>query len=375
MTHFRLRAGSSLYAFRQSLLTLRERHERDANLFDLWDDSMMEDVMDDDDGDLDPETDLRDLAQTDEGLQMLDELIERCEDQTQSDSKFNEFLKRVATLRARGHTKVMVFSRFWDTQQWLRGRLSATDESLAGLSGQEDWIKRSDGSIQQMKRSEVIAHIRDGGDGLLLCTETAAESLNFQFCSAIVNYDIPWNPMRLEQRIGRIDRIGQAKPVIDVVNLFYDDTAEYEAYKAMEERIEAFTTNVGVLQPILANGLQAIIRDRAVAEVSEGASASAGVRDRVYELQSPMSFDLDDLAIGAVDETDPPPAISMNDLSQALSTPGRLPHSYRASQSGVNHWGVNTPDGREGVVTTDEAAYEYAAGAVDFFGPGSSFFP
>ena len=76
-------------------------------------------------------------------------------------------------------------------------------------------------------REKVVQQFREQAEGILLCTETAAESLNFQFCSAIINYDIPWNPMRLEQRIGRIDRIGQKRPFICIVHLFYRDTVEY----------------------------------------------------------------------------------------------------------------------------------------------------
>ena len=95
----------------------------------------------------------------------------------------------------------------------------------------------------------------------MLCTETAAESLNFQFCSAIVNYDIPWNPMRLEQRIGRIDRIGQERAFIRIIHLFYRNTVEFDAYTAMEERIQEFQENVGILQPILAANLESLIRE------------------------------------------------------------------------------------------------------------------
>ena len=57
------------------------------------------------------------------------------------------------------------------------------------------------------------------------CTDAAAEGLNFQFCGALVNYDMPWNPMRVEQRIGRIDRLGQDHPAIRIVNL-YEEHAE-----------------------------------------------------------------------------------------------------------------------------------------------------
>ena len=111
----------------------------------------------------------------------------------------------------------MVFSQFWDTQVWLREQLAeeAGDHLLAGLSGTDDWVFQPENrAFVPESREKVVQQFRERPEGILLCTETAAESLNFQFCSAIINYDIPWNPMRLEQRIGRIDRIGQQKPFI-----------------------------------------------------------------------------------------------------------------------------------------------------------------
>ena len=66
------------------------------------------------------------------------------------------------------------------------------------------------------------------------CTDAAAEGLNFQFCGGLVNYDMPWNPMRVEQRIGRIDRLGQVHKTIRVVNLHYEDTVETDVYVASE---------------------------------------------------------------------------------------------------------------------------------------------
>ena len=94
-------------------------------------------------------------------------------------------------------------------------------------------------------RGRRLEEFRQQPNGLLLCTETASESLNLQFCSAVVNYDIPWNPMTLEQRAGRIDRIGQERPVVDVVNLFYEGTAEHDAYEAVARRFESIRANVG----------------------------------------------------------------------------------------------------------------------------------
>ncbi len=100
---------------------------------------------------------------------------------------------------------------------------------------------------------------------IMLCTDAAAEGLNFQFCGAIVNYDRPWNPMKVEQRIGRIDRLGQEFEQIRIVNLHYENTVEADIYLALRDRIELFQTFVGRLQPILTK------LPRAIAEVTLGA--------------------------------------------------------------------------------------------------------
>ena len=86
----------------------------------------------------------------------------------------------------------------------------------------------------------------------MLCTDAASEGLNFQFCGALINYDMPWNPMRVEQRIGRIDRLGQQHEIIRIVNLHYAGTVETDVYRALRNRIGLFESVVGRLQPILA---------------------------------------------------------------------------------------------------------------------------
>jgi hypothetical protein len=76
--------------------------------------------------------------------------------------------------------------------------------------------------------------------------------LNLQQFSALINYDLPWNPMRVEQRIGRIDRIGQAAPTVAILNLYVHGTIEEDAYDTLRHRIGAFEEVIGPLQPILA---------------------------------------------------------------------------------------------------------------------------
>ena len=266
-----------------------------------------------------------------------------------------------------------MFSQFRDTQVWLREQLAkeSGDHLLAGLSGTEDWIYRAeDEAFVAGSRETVVQQFRERAEGVLLCTETAAESLNFQFCSAIINYDIPWNPMRLEQRIGRIDRIGQEKPIIRIVHLFYRDTVEYDAYAAMEERIQDFRENVGALQPILAANLESIIREG----VMDG-EGSGDVGEAVRNLRPSVGFDLDDLAAAAADLQDPAPLLHMNDLTYILNHPEWLPDGYTAERRGDRHWRVTTPNDKSHTVTTDRTAHDYSVGTVEFFGPGSPAFP
>src|SRR5690606_18305667 len=103
-----------------------------------------------------------------------------------------------------------------------------------------------------ISREECKRRFAAGAADILLCTDAAAEGLNFQFCGALVNYDMPWNPMRVEQRIGRIDRLGQQFLDIRIVNLHYDDTVETDVYRALRQRIGLFEKFVGRLQPILS---------------------------------------------------------------------------------------------------------------------------
>jgi hypothetical protein len=101
-------------------------------------------------------------------------------------------------------------------------------------------------------KEQIKTQFRQGIIKILLCTESASEGLNLQTCGVLINYDMPWNPMRVEQRIGRLDRIGQIYDTVRIHNFYYDGTVEAKVYKKLRDRIDAFQTVVGNLQPILA---------------------------------------------------------------------------------------------------------------------------
>lgn len=80
---------------------------------------------------------------------------------------------------------------------------------------------------------------------ILVSTDAGGEGLNLQFCHVVVNYDIPWNPMRMEQRIGRVDRIGQTYPV-RALNFVFEDTVEYRVREVLEEKLAVILNDFGV---------------------------------------------------------------------------------------------------------------------------------
>ena len=121
-----------------------------------------------------------------------------------------------------------------------------------------------------------------------------AAEVEAQFCTALVNYDIPWNPMTLEQRIGRIDRIGQERETIDVINLFYAETAEYDAYRIMGNRMKAIEENVGPYRPIMQPNVE-----RVIANAHRRGASATDIEKELEGITASVAMDLDLLRAGS----------------------------------------------------------------------------
>jgi len=112
-----------------------------------------------------------------------------------------------------------------------------------------------------------MGDFRSGAFEILLASRVASEGLDFEFCSAVVNYDLPWNPMEVEQRIGRIDRIGQQEKKIGVLNFHTPGTIETDIIERVMERIGVFEHAIGELEPILEaqwKGVESLLFDFAL---------------------------------------------------------------------------------------------------------------
>ena len=256
MTVYRRRLTSSFHAARTSLGRRRKfLMDPDANVSG----ALSEEDLEQDDLGLDaaedmvaPDADARRIE-----LEYLDDFIGELDALT-VDSKL-EFLKDQLRGIFRTRDSAILFTQYTDTMDYLRDSLRAVYGSgvacYSGRGGEswdgERWILRSKESIkEEFRRGETIK--------LLLCTESASEGLNLQTCGVLINYDMPWNPMRVEQRIGRIDRIGQRHEEVHVKNYFFKDTVEARVYERLSARIGWFEDVVGTLQPILHNVGRAI---------------------------------------------------------------------------------------------------------------------
>jgi SNF2 family DNA or RNA helicase len=183
-------------------------------------------------------------------IQYLEDLLQQFEN-TGEDTKCAQFLTLLRK-ELNDRESAIVFTQYTDTMDYLREFLRSTFGSqVACYSGRGGEIYR-DGKWHIIPKETIKKRFRNGDIKLLLCTESASEGLNLQTCGILINYDMPWNPMRVEQRIGRIDRIGQRYSTVRIHNFYYDGTVEAKVYRKLRDRIDAFATVVGKLQPILA---------------------------------------------------------------------------------------------------------------------------
>jgi superfamily II DNA or RNA helicase len=130
--------------------------------------------------------------------------------------------------------KVLVFTEFVPTQSMLADFLGQRGFSVACLNG----------SLDLDERCEVQRRFA-GDTQVLVSTEAGGEGLNLQFCHVVINYDLPWNPMKLEQRIGRVDRIGQ-KHIVRALNFALDETVELRVREVLEEKLQRILEEFGV---------------------------------------------------------------------------------------------------------------------------------
>ena len=177
---------------------------------------------------------LENVAGEDERTRPIIELARRIE-RSAKDEKLLELLGQ------NGHEKVLIFACFRRTLEHLQHLLREAGVAYSTFSGAQTQ-RQKDQAVEDF-RSEVP---------VMLCSETGGEGHNLQFANTLVNFDLPWNPMKIEQRIGRIHRIGQTRDVF-VFNLCTIDSLEARLLDLLTEKIRMFELVVGEVGSILGN--------------------------------------------------------------------------------------------------------------------------
>jgi superfamily II DNA or RNA helicase len=185
------------------------------------------------------------------------------------DTKYDAFREALMSSFESGADRILVFSYFTGTIDYLADRLN----SLRRDDGRPLQLLKLYGPMNSDQRERAVASFRgDPGPVVLLSSEVGSEGLDFQFCSRMFNYDLPWNPMRVEQRIGRLDRYGQTSEVIHVLNMIVSETIEERIFHRLYERIKIFESSIGDLEAILGDvevDLAALQRDALSGKLTE----------------------------------------------------------------------------------------------------------
>ncbi|MCI0335700.1 MAG: SNF2-related protein [Planctomycetes bacterium] len=272
MTIYRRRASSSPVALERSLRRRREGllrviQLRAHDLIILPDDAP--ELLDADDlpeGDesgaisaalpQNPEVASRELAE-------IDNLLDDLRQLGPVDSKRDRFFDLLKQVTDDGRP-ALVFTEYADTMEYLRNELGDYfGDRLACYSGDGGKV-RDESGWKTVTKDVITRLLREGKLSVVICTDAASEGLNLQAAGAVVNYDLPWNPSRVEQRIGRIDRIGQKCPRVWVINMFLHDSVDERVYRVLRSRCHLFEHFVGAMQPVLARARRMLLSQETV---------------------------------------------------------------------------------------------------------------
>ncbi|WP_404485252.1 DEAD/DEAH box helicase [Pseudomonas sp. HT11] len=178
----------------------------------------------------------------------IESLVERAKRLDPKDPKAEAFMQVVTDKLTMPRNKLLVFSTFRHTLHYLVGKLKAANIRFGLVHG-----GISDENRASLRYRFSLPKEDEDAIDVLLSSEVGCEGLDFQFCDCLINFDLPWNPMRIEQRIGRIDRYGQQSDAVGIFNLVTPGTIDAEIYDRCLSRIGVFQHAIGGNEEILGD--------------------------------------------------------------------------------------------------------------------------
>lgn len=171
-------------------------------------------------------------------------------DYESNDSKYSKLKELINGSNA--NEKILIFAYYRPTLEYLRKRLVA-----------DDWMVTSiHGGLDNEQRWQELERFKDPhGPKIMLSSEVGSEGIDLQFCRVMVNYDLPWNPMRLEQRIGRIDRVGQKSKNLIIVNFKVKGTIEERLYEKLHDKLVKFKNSIGDIESMIGDIIKELSKE------------------------------------------------------------------------------------------------------------------
>lgn len=222
---------------------------------------------------------------------------------------------------------LLVFSRYTDTLDAVvaayRHEMQHSDFVPYGLYTGQTAVMDLGLGPQRCTRGDIRGALEQGTIRIVFCSDAASEGVNLQSARVIINVDVPWNPARLEQRIGRIARLGQKAASVDVYNLWYPDSIEAKMYKRLMDRRDLYELAVGEFPEVVSAAIRA--------EVSSRYGGPQGTADPLAQLQSLRN----DVQVQA-----------LRRLWSRTSTAETLAHQFRSGLSALAQAAVAALGGR-----------------------------
>ncbi|MDD2800234.1 MAG: SNF2-related protein [Methylococcales bacterium] len=304
--------ASSAYAIQGTLETMIDRLEKKLPLIDaLQDYEAMDDLADTNDI---TDEDLIDAKALQAEIDKLKDFKQLASDITQN-SKFDALLRVLGkafdfTERLGGARKAVIFTESVRTQTWLCEQLGEHGyfDQLVLLNGSNNdtaskqiyqaWLKKHHGSsrISGSKSSDMKAALVDkfrDGACIMICTEAGAEGINLQFCSLLINYDLPWNPQRVEQRIGRVHRYGQKHDVVVVNFINKGNRADERVFELLSHKFKLFEGVFGASDEILGSIESGMDIERRIHDIYQKCRNDEQIEEEFNLLQAQFQTDLE----------------------------------------------------------------------------------
>ena len=281
----------------------------------------------------------------------LRDFVSELENRPPEESKMERLREELMEAFHGKHDTAVVFTQYTDTLSYVRDQLLPTfQDRLICYSGRggERWDPAAK-AWAPISKKDVKELFRAGEEvKILLGTDAMSEGLNLQTSGKLINYDMPWNFMRVEQRIGRIDRIG-GKRRVDISNYFYEGTVEEQIYRGIGEDVDWFEDVVGPAQPVL-NQIEHAIEDVAMSSPDDGRPGAT--QQKIAEIRGAIEMaKAQAVTVGDLerDPQGPPPhrepAITLADMERILTTSPVAAERFRARADLPGAYWLDLPTG------------------------------